>query len=79
MNFADHLVSNWLLAITGLMTTVFVGWFLDSKASLDELGLTNAGGRAQSYFRVFRFLIRYVAPAGILYILYNALSGVDFS
>ena len=79
MNFADHLVSNWLLAITGLMTTVFVGWFLDSKASLDELGLTNAGGRARSSFRVFRFLIRYVAPAGILYILYNALSGVDFS
>jgi len=79
MNVADHFVANWLLPITGLLITLFAGWFLPRKVSMEELNLINEKGQPTIYFKGFRFLIRFIAPISILYIIYNVFKGADFS
>ncbi len=75
----DHLAANWMLPVGGFFITIFVGWFLDKKVSLDELGLTWPDGTPTRTFSVFRFLIRFVAPAAILAVIIAVIFGKDFS
>ena len=80
MNVLDHLVANWMLPITGLLTTLFVGWILKRNLVLGELSLQSRNGRPPIATSGFLVLIRFVSPLAILYILYNILfAGVDFS
>lgn len=58
--------ANVLLPISGLAIAIFVGWRVSRRTAELELG----GGLG---FRVWRFLIRYVTPAGILVVLANSL------
>jgi len=75
-NIADHLVANWLLPVTGLCITLFVGWFLDKKIILEELGLSSGS----LYFQVFRVIMRFIAPLAIFYVLYSVIAGTaDFT
>ena len=79
MNIADHLVANWLLPLTGLLTTLFVGWMLPANVIRKELYPVEST-RTILYLRGFIVLIRYVAPISILYILYNVVAGTsDFT
>jgi len=72
----DHLAANYLLPAGGLLTTLFVGWKLGKKETLVELGL----GRATVPFTIWLWIVRVVAPASILYLLYSVVfSGKDFS
>ena len=76
MNIADHLVANWFLPITGLSITLFVGWFLDRKIIVEELGFPDGS----LYLTGFRVIMRFVAPMAILYVLYSVISGTaDFT
>ena len=63
-DFLDHLCSDWLLPLGGLIFTLFVGW----KMSLDSVRneFTNGGTVNTRLFGVVYFLMRYVAPVGIL-------------
>jgi len=63
-DFLDHLCSDWLLPLGGLIFTTFVGWKM-SKASVRE-EFTNGGTVNTRLFGVIYFLMRYVAPVGIL-------------
>lgn len=56
----DHLTSNILLPIGGLMLAVFTGWILPASFLEEALGL----GRTTS--RPLRIALRYVAPIAIL-------------
>jgi NSS family neurotransmitter:Na+ symporter len=56
----DYIASNILLPLGGMLTAVFAGWFMTHDAAQDELGI-----RHDSVFRIWRFLIRYVAPVAI--------------
>lgn len=62
----DSFVSNWLLPWGGLLTALFVGWFFDPMAAKSEF-------QSHSIFfwlwKPWRFLLRWVAPAGILLIM----------
>jgi NSS family neurotransmitter:Na+ symporter len=60
------IAANVLLPISGLAIAIFVGWRVSRRTAELELG----GGLG---FRVWRFLIRYVTPAGILVVLANSL------
>jgi NSS family neurotransmitter:Na+ symporter len=71
----DHLASNWMLPLGGLATTIFVGWFLGKRASLEELGLQ----RETMAYKVWLWLIRIVAPAAIAALLIAVALGTDFS
>lgn len=56
----DFLTINVMLPLGGLLIAVFAGWVMCRNSSADELG-----GAGVSY-KLWRFLVRYVAPIGIL-------------
>ena len=64
----DHLTSNILLPTSGLLFTVFAGWFMSKKSSSDELDINR-----KFQYKIWRFLARYIAPIGVLVIFLNAI------
>lgn len=68
----DFAVTKFLMPLGGLMMTLFVGWYLDRR--LVEQQLTNEGALSIRAMRPLLFLIRWVAPIGILVIFLNELS-----
>jgi NSS family neurotransmitter:Na+ symporter len=64
----DYIASNVLLPLGGMLTAIFAGWFMTRDAARDELGI-----RRLAVFRIWRFLIRYVAPAAIGLMLITVL------
>ncbi len=67
----DYTVTKFLMPLGGLLITLFVGWYLDRK--LVEQQLTNEGSLAVRTLRPLLFLIRWMAPIGILLIFLNEL------
>ena len=63
----DHLTSNIMLPLGGVLIAVFAGWVMCRNSTADELG-----GAGTSY-RVWRFLVRFVAPIGILFVFLKAV------
>lgn len=66
--FLDTVSSDILLPFGGLLFTIYVGWKLPKSKVYDEF--TNSGTIKfnKRLFPIFRFLIRYVAPIGIILI-----------
>ncbi len=75
----DYLAANWLLPIGGLLTTIFVGWFVSKKVTLEQLRLRDEAGNPTVFFTLWRFFIRFVAPAAILAVIIAVIMGKDFS
>ena len=69
----DKLCSNWLMPFGGLLFTIFVGWKMKKVDVRDEF--TNGGTRNRRIFSLVYFLIRYVAPAGIVITFISAILG----
>ena len=67
----DYTVTKFLMPLGGLLITLFVGWYLDRK--LVEQQLTNDGSISVRMMKPLLFLIRWVAPFGILVIFLNEL------
>lgn len=67
----DFTVTKFLMPLGGLLITLFVGWYLDRK--LVEQQLTNDGSFSVRSMKPLFFLIRWVAPIGILVIFVNEL------
>jgi len=67
----DFTVTKFLMPLGGLLMTLFVGWYLDRK--LVEQQLTNDGCIHVRLMRPLLFLVRWVAPIGILVIFLNEL------
>ncbi len=63
-DFLDTLCSDWLLPLGGLAFTLFVGWWMSKADVRDEL--TNGGTVNVKLFRGVYFLMRYLAPVGIV-------------
>ena len=63
----DYLTSNIFLPLGGLLIVVFAGWVMCRNSTSDELGSAGA------WYRAWRFLARFVAPIGILFVLVNAV------
>ena len=63
-DFLDGLCSDWLLPLGGLVFTLFVGWKMSKADVRDEF--TNGGTVNRRLFDVVYFLMRFVAPVGIL-------------
>jgi NSS family neurotransmitter:Na+ symporter len=55
----DHLTSNLMLPIGGLLIAVFAGWYVSERLLGEEIGL---GPRS---LRALRVMLRYVVPAGV--------------
>jgi len=63
----DYVTSNIMLPLGGVFITVFAGWVMCRNSTADELG-----GAGLSY-TLWRFLTRYLAPMGILFVFLNAV------
>ena len=72
-DFADSAASNVLMVLGSLLSVILAGWVMPRQALFREL--TNGGalrGNARM-FPVMRFLIRYVAPVGILVLVLSTV------
>ena len=63
----DHLASNVLLPLGGLLIAVFAGWVMCKNSSADELDI----GTGTAY-RSWRFLARWIAPISVLLVFLHA-------
>jgi NSS family neurotransmitter:Na+ symporter len=70
----DYLTSNIMLPLGGLLITVFAGWVMCENSSADELDPT-AGG----FYRIWRFLARYVAPLAVALVFLQAVGIIDLT
>ena len=67
----DYCTAKIMLPVGGMMAAVFVGWVLDRQLVHDEV--TNGDTLKAPYYGVFIFILRYLAPIGILAIFLNEL------
>ncbi len=63
----DYLTSNIMLPLGGLLITVFAGWVMCRNSTADEL---RGSGKL---YKSWRLLARFIAPIGILLVLFNAV------
>ncbi len=64
----DYLTSNIMLPLGGLLIVLFVGWMLPGAAVRAETGFRNG-----HLYRLWRVLVRWVAPAAVLLILFHLI------
>ena len=72
-DFADSFASNVLLVLGGLIVVILVGWVLPKEELFREF--TNEGSipANRKLFPAVRFLIRYIAPLGILVLILSSV------
>ncbi len=64
----DYFGSNILMPVGGILMAIIGGWLISKSSSRDELKIGN-----ENVFSVWRFLIRFVAPATVLAIFLSNL------
>jgi len=69
LDLFDYLTANVLLPLGGVFIAIFAGWVLDEQVSRQELGVSNGA----VLFRLWRVLIRYVAPLCVILVFLNAI------
>ncbi|MDA3881589.1 MAG: sodium-dependent transporter [Prolixibacteraceae bacterium] len=72
----EFISSNVLLPLGGLLIVIFVAWLFGKtklKGELSSNGLFKA-----SYFPIFLFIVRYVAPLAIALVLMNSVGLIKF-
>lgn len=65
----DFLTGQIFLPMGGLLTCLFLGWYVPKELVHDEL--TNGGTLRSHIFTLYMFSVRYVCPIGILLIFLN--------
>lgn len=63
--------ANVLLPLGGLFIVLFIAWFHSKRKTRDEL--SNQGSLKVAYFPVYLFVIRFIAPIGLVIIFLNGL------
>ncbi|MBR3896537.1 MAG: sodium-dependent transporter [Bacteroidaceae bacterium] len=70
-DFLDTLTSKVMLPLGGMLISIFTGWYLDRRIVWDEL--TNEGSLKVPFFKVYIFIMKYLAPVAIGLIFLNEL------
>lgn len=70
-DFFDYVSAKIFLPIGGIIISLFSGWKLDRKMVKDEI--TNQGSLKAPLFKVYIFLLKWVAPLAITLIFLNEL------
>ncbi len=66
----DYVMSNVLLPIGALLTSIFIGWFASNDAIREEMGLPD--GLA---YKTWRILIRFIVPVAVVIIFVVSITG----
>ena len=69
-NNLEHVTVNILLPLVGLAITVFASWVMCGNSSAEELD----DDESPLAYTVWRFLARFVAPAGVAIVFLNAVT-----
>ena len=70
-DFLDTLTSKIMLPLGGMLISIFVGWYLDRRIVWDEI--SNEGNLKVPFFKLYIFIMKYVAPIAIGFIFINEL------
>ena len=70
-DFCDQLTANIMLPLGGMLTCLFVGWFVPKQMVRSEF--TNDGTLAATFFGIYLFAVRYVCPIGIMLVFLHQL------
>ena len=70
-DFLDRLTANYFLPIGALATVVFLGWFCKRSDVYDES--SNGGSLKVTFFRIFYFILKYIAPIALLIIILTSI------
>ena len=68
----DILTSNIMLPLGGLFIAIFAAWVMREADVREELAIVNRIG-----FRLWRFLVRYVTPVGVVIVFLNAIGIIE--
>ncbi|MBS3799633.1 MAG: sodium-dependent transporter [Thioalkalivibrio sp.] len=68
LDLLDYVTANILLPLGGFLIAVFAGWRMTERSVQAELRLRHAG-----LYRLWYFLLRFVAPIGILLVFLRAV------
>lgn len=71
----DGLAFSWILPINALLTSLFVGWFLNRERANQEF---TEGSSLASTYPAWFFLIRYIVPLAVLIIILEQGGLIDF-
>ena len=66
----DTLLGKIMLPLTGVFVAIFAGWVASKEIFSEEFNFGNP-----RLFSIWRFLIRFVCPPAVLYILYLGIRG----
>lgn len=72
-DFMDKTSSNVFLTGGSLLLVLFAGWFMKRCDFMDELGNHGTAQTPKWLLRTVYFLVRYIAPAGIIAIIITSL------
>lgn len=64
----DYFASNVIMPVGGILMAVIAGWLISRDSSFRELKM-----KSRPLYEVWRFLVRYVAPAVVLFIFISNL------
>jgi NSS family neurotransmitter:Na+ symporter len=74
-SIVDYLASNWFLPVGGLGIAIFAGWILKSSVTRAEI---EEGHGSFALHGAWRFLLRFVCPLGIGWIIWAVINGRAF-
>ena len=63
----DFLTAKIMLPLGGMFAAIFVGWVIDRRIVRDEV--TNYGTLKATFYPVYIFILKFIAPIGIALIL----------
>lgn len=67
----DFLTAKIMLPLGGFFIAIFTGWYLDKRIVWEEV--SNNGTLPKVIYRIWLFLLKYIAPIGIGFIFINEL------
>ena len=70
----DYLTANIMLPLGGLFIALFAGWIMSQNSSDEELDIT-----PRFIYLIWRLLIRYIAPLGIIIIFLNMVGVINLT
>ena len=70
LDFVDTLTAKILLPFGGVMTALFAGWVLSRASAKEETGFAS-----ERMFTIWRFLVRFVAPAVVAIVMLYGIFG----
>lgn len=71
----EKATTNIMLPLGGLLIAVFAGWLMRHESTMDELHFED---RLHLGYRLWQFLVRFVAPVSVLIIFLNAIGVIDW-